>query len=152
MWSQKPVANCKIFRPPAEKFICLRFLRQIQWSPNCLQQLRELDVYLLNVSACCRAVLDQIPRWNIEPFFSLWQKLHELPAYRVRHLFRISTLFQTWFIPFASAGFLTPFLFLFQLVALITAETLTVISDLVNDFTLTYIEVLIICINFYNNS
>jgi len=49
------------------------------------------------------------------------------------------------------AGFLTLFLFLFQLVALTTAATLTAITDLVNDFTLTYIEVLIICKNFYNN-
>jgi hypothetical protein len=35
-------------------------------------------------------------------------------------------------------GFKLPFLFLFQQVVLIAAATLTTISDLVNDFTLTY--------------
>jgi len=49
-------------------------------------------------------------------------------------------------------GFNYLFLFLFQLVVLIAAATLTAISDLVNHFTLTYTEILIICKNFYSNS
>jgi hypothetical protein len=37
-------------------------------------------------------------------------------------------------------GFQISFLFLFQLVVSIAAKTLATISDLVNDFSLTYIE------------